>query len=77
VHIHAKVSVGWQTALTTQLYFDEAVSGKVFAEAPYAARGGQDQGNDGDGIFDASLVMTVEPEGDGWLGLMTFDVQAA
>ena len=74
-HIHAKVHVDKQTALTTQLYFDEAVSEQVYAHEPYAARGPQDQANSSDGIFDESLILTMEPDGDGYLGLITFDVQ--
>ena len=35
VHIHAKVHLDRQTVLTTQLYFDEEISAKVFARAPY------------------------------------------
>ena len=76
VHIHAKVHLDRQTVLTTQLYFDDAVSDKVFAGAPYSGQGERDQRNDSDGIFDPSLVMTVKAEGDGYRGVMTFDVSA-
>lgn len=76
-HIHAKVHVDKQTALTTQLYFDEDVSAKVYAREPYATRGPQDQANASDVIFDESLILTIEPDGDGYLGLINFDVQAA
>ena len=77
VHIHAKVHLDRQTVLTTQLYFDDAVSDKVFAEDPYAAQGERDQRNDSDGIFDDSLLLTLERSGEGYLGLMNFDVARA
>jgi protocatechuate 3,4-dioxygenase beta subunit len=76
VHIHAKVHLDSQTVLTTQLYFDDAVSDRVFAAQPYASQGERDQRNDGDGIFDESLLLTLERSGEGYLGLMTVDVAA-
>jgi protocatechuate 3,4-dioxygenase beta subunit len=77
VHIHAKVHLDRQTVLTTQLYFDDVVSDRVFAAEPYASQGERDQRNDGDGIFDESLLLTLERSGDGYLGLMNFDVSRA
>ena len=77
VHIHAKVHLDRQTVLTTQLYFDDAVSDAVFAKDPYAAQGERDQRNDSDGIFDDSLLLTLERSGEGYLGLMNFDVARA
>jgi protocatechuate 3,4-dioxygenase beta subunit len=76
VHIHAKVHLDKATVLTTQLFFDEAVNEKVFARTPYSTHTGRDMLNDQDGIFDSSLVMTVTEDGDGYRGLMTFDVSA-
>ena len=77
VHIHVKVHLDAQSVLTTQLYFDDALSDRVYAARPYAARGTRDQGNDSDGIFDKSLVMTAKTDGDGVRGVMTFDVRTA
>jgi protocatechuate 3,4-dioxygenase beta subunit len=74
VHIHAKVHLDRQTVLTTQLYFDDGVSDRVFATQPYAAQGARDATNASDGIFDESLLLTLERSGRGYLGLMTFDV---
>ena len=76
VHIHAKVHLDRSTVLTTQLYFDDAVSDRVFAAQPYAAQGRRDATNARDGIFDESLLLTLERSGRGYLGLMTFDVAA-
>jgi protocatechuate 3,4-dioxygenase beta subunit len=76
VHIHAKVHLDRQTVLTTQLYFDDAVSDRVFAGGAYADGAGR-QRNDTDGIFDDSLLLTLERRADGYLGLMNFDVSRA
>ena len=58
MHIHAKVHLDASTVLTTQLYFDDAVTDRVFAQAPYDVRGERELRNDGDGIFDPALVWT-------------------
>jgi protocatechuate 3,4-dioxygenase beta subunit len=77
VHIHAKVHIDRTTALTTQLYFDEDITASVYERDPYASRPGRDVFNDIDGIFDESLVLRLSREGDGRLGLISFDVEAA
>ena len=77
VHIHAKVHLDSSTVLTTQLFFDDAVSDRVFAAAPYNSRGERDVRNDGDGIFDEALVLDLSREGDGYLGTISFDVAAS
>ena len=73
-HIHVKVHVDRQTALTTQLYFDEDTNAKVYAEAPYEP--GRDSTNASDGIFDESLGLALREEDDGILGTISFDVRA-
>ena len=52
VHIHAKVHLDKQTVLTTQLFFDEAVTEQVYKRTPYSEHTGRDMFNDQDGIFD-------------------------
>jgi protocatechuate 3,4-dioxygenase beta subunit len=76
-HIHAKVHLDRQTALTTQLYFDDRVTRRVYARAPYASRGAPQTTNARDGIFDESLVMKLSPEGQAYAGAITFDVRRA
>ena len=76
VHIHAKVHLDSSTVLTTQLYFDDTVTDRVFAAAPYDTRGEREVRNDGDGIFDMALVLDLSREGDGYLGTISFDVAA-
>jgi len=77
VHIHAKVHLDRQTVLTTQLYFDDEVTDRVHRGDAYAGQGEREQRNDADGIFDDSLLLTLERSGDGYLGLMSFDVSRA
>jgi protocatechuate 3,4-dioxygenase beta subunit len=74
-HIHAKVHLDRTTALTTQVYFDDDLSASVFEHDPYAARGPADTTNEDDGIFDARLLLTMDTNADGLLGIMTFDVE--
>src|SRR5262249_20713195 len=76
VHIHFNVRTlsGTRTTLefTSQLCFDEAVTGAVFAQSPYKSRGLPDTSNARDGIFRSATLLTLSAEGDGYLG--TFDV---
>jgi len=68
-HIHAKVHLDRRTALTTQLYFDDAVSDAVYRGDAYATRGERSQLNASDGIYDESLLLTLERSGeDGYPG---------
>jgi protocatechuate 3,4-dioxygenase beta subunit len=77
VHIHAKVHVDNQTALTTQFYFDEDVTERVYARAPYSEGGGQDTRNADDSLFDERLLLDLSRDGGGYLGVISLDVQAA
>lgn len=76
VHIHAKVALSNASLLTTQLYFDEAVTTEVFQAAPYDAHTGRDTLNAGDGIYRAETTLTARKDGDGYLGLITIGVRA-
>ncbi len=73
-HVHFKVHVDNASSLTSQLYFDDALSDAVYEDPPYEP--GRDASNDDDGIFDPSLVMTLSADGDGYRGLMTVGVTA-
>jgi protocatechuate 3,4-dioxygenase beta subunit len=74
-HIHLKVHLNKTTLLTSQLFFDEAVNSAVYAKAPYSARSGRDTFNDGDGIFDQSLIVTTKQDGDAWLAALNLSVR--
>jgi protocatechuate 3,4-dioxygenase beta subunit len=77
VHIHVKVHLDKRAVLTTQLYFDEDVTASVYERNPYSSRPGRDAFNDTDAIFDERLLLRLSSEGDGRLGLISFDVEAA
>ena len=77
VHIHAKVHVDRQTVLTTQFYFGDEVSTKVFEDDAYGSAAGRDSFNDSDGLYDSNLELTLSDESDGYLGLITLDVASA
>lgn len=55
VHIHFKIRSGSASGqnyeLTSQLYFDDAVTDRVYAQAPYASNGERTTRNADDGIF--------------------------
>ena len=77
VHIHTKVHVDTSTVLTTQLYFDEEITAAVYEREPYAADSGRDTFNDSDGLFNEQLLLDLSERNDGYLGLISFDVEAA
>ena len=82
VHIHFRIRLfdGAQTTydFISQLYFDEAVTDQVYAQAPYSSRGARDTLNAADGIYTqngsgAQLLLVLSADGSGgWIG--TFDV---
>ncbi len=77
VHVHAKVHLAKTSLLTTQVYFDDAMSDKVFAREPYAARGEREVRNDGDGIFSDQTIAKLGEDGDTVLAAISFDVRDA
>lgn len=80
VHVHAKVHIGNAEVLTTQLYFDDAISDDVLAAAPYDRHTGRRVRNEEDGIFADGPVLTLsddEAAGAGHLGLVTITVSRA
>ena len=77
VHIHAKIHLDRTTVLTTQFYFDEAITKQVYAREPYASRSGRQVFNDGDQLYDERLLLKLSRDGDGWRGLFATDVSEA
>jgi protocatechuate 3,4-dioxygenase beta subunit len=82
VHVHFKIrardAAGRASEFTSQLYFDEALSERVFASAPYAGHGRRWLRNDQDGLFrdgGTNLLLAPQPEGAGYAA--TFDVTLA
>jgi protocatechuate 3,4-dioxygenase beta subunit len=80
VHIHFKVRTDPASEqgheFTSQLYFDDSITDRVHAQAPYASKGQRTLRNDGDGIFrdggdELMLPLTEDGQG-GYVG--TFDI---
>lgn len=76
-HIHFKVHLGDRTAVTSQLYFPDDVSARIYRQGVYAARGQKDTPNLEDGIFTsrAPALLAVSSDGAGGeLGVLTITV---
>jgi protocatechuate 3,4-dioxygenase beta subunit len=79
VHIHFKIRLisgsNVTHEFTSQLFFDDAFTDKVFKRAPYSSRGERTQRNTNDGIFGNGgnqLLLEVKQDGAGYAG--TFDI---
>jgi protocatechuate 3,4-dioxygenase beta subunit len=79
VHIHFKLrsapTVRPGFDFTSQLYFDDALTDQVYAQAPYASRGARRVRNNRDGIYrhgGSQLLLSLAPSGPGYAG--TFEV---
>lgn len=79
VHIHFMVrtdpTANTGGLLTSQLYFDDALTDHVHAQAPYASKGKRDTPNSRDGIYASGgdqLLLTPTKSGDGYTA--TFNI---
>ena len=75
VHIHFKVraaaGAGRGHEFSSQLYFDEAVTDRIHARAPYSARGKRTQRNNEDGLFrrgGSRLMLALTETSGGYAG---------
>ena len=83
IHIHFKVRTapgasGKAYAFTSQLYFEDALTDRVHAVAPYAARGPRAIRNDGDRIFrngGSQLVLAPTESRDGYVASFGLGLQ--
>jgi len=72
VHVHFKIrwAAAPSYAFTSQLYFDDALTERVFASEPYAIRGRHWLRNGDDALFrdggGAQLLLAAEPDRDGY-----------
>ncbi len=78
-HIHFKVratdAAGQELEFTSQLYFDDAISDRVFAQAPYNRRSGRRTRNENDALFRRNgelLMLALTPTDSGYAG--AFDI---
>jgi protocatechuate 3,4-dioxygenase beta subunit len=68
VHIHVKVHVGGNVVHTGQLYFSDALTDRVYRQAPYSSRPGRTTRNVDDGIYrsgGARSLLKVKKNGSG------------
>jgi protocatechuate 3,4-dioxygenase beta subunit len=79
VHIHFKIRPTSSSEFTSQLFFDDAMSTQVFAQAPYSQKGTQGMvRNSSDGIYQQSggkLLLSVTKTGDTYAA--NFDIGLA
>jgi protocatechuate 3,4-dioxygenase beta subunit len=66
VHIHFKIRPDANAVFTSQLFFDDALSDQVFAQAPYASKGRRNTLNSRDGIYQDELLLTVTQADQGY-----------
>jgi protocatechuate 3,4-dioxygenase beta subunit len=79
VHIHFKIrnelAANASYDFTSQLFFDDAFTDKVYTLIPYSSRGERNPRNDGDGIFGQSgdqLTLVVVEDAQGYAAV--FDI---
>jgi protocatechuate 3,4-dioxygenase beta subunit len=74
-HLHLKVHLDSSTLLTTQLFFDDAVSDGVYAADPYRQHAGRDTRNARDAFFSPTAQLHLAQGADGWLGAIVLAVR--
>jgi protocatechuate 3,4-dioxygenase beta subunit len=77
VHIHVKVHAGGAVVHTGQLFFNDTLTDKVFAAAPYASRGERDMRNAQDSIYvngGKSSMLRVAKRGSAYAGSIALGV---
>jgi protocatechuate 3,4-dioxygenase beta subunit len=75
-HLHLKAHLDHATVLTTQLFFDDAVSDAVYAaDDPYRQHPGRDTRNDRDAFFSPTAQLHLAQGGGGWLGAIVLAVR--
>ncbi|MGH8504163.1 MAG: intradiol ring-cleavage dioxygenase [Gammaproteobacteria bacterium] len=77
VHVHFKIRTADEPSFeyTSQLYFDDALTDRVFTHAPYAGRPQREVRNEQDGIYQEGgkdLMLPVTEQARGYAG--TFDI---
>jgi protocatechuate 3,4-dioxygenase beta subunit len=82
VHVHFKIRTDPEAdagfEFTSQLFFDDDLSRRVYATGVYAQKGAQDMPNESDGIFNQSggaTLLSVEQEGEGYKATFPIAVQ--
>jgi protocatechuate 3,4-dioxygenase beta subunit len=76
-HIHIKVHLDNDEALTSQMYFPDELTDRVYKAGVYSEHTGRRLRNDDDGIYRGGSngpLLTLTPVDDGFVGTMTLGV---
>jgi protocatechuate 3,4-dioxygenase beta subunit len=74
-HLHVKVHLDSSTVLTTQLFFDDAVSDEIYAaNDPYRQHPGRDTRNARDAFYQPTAQLHLAQGGGGWFGAIVLAV---
>jgi hypothetical protein len=77
VHIHAKVRIfngpNSTYEFTTQFFFDDAITDRVYQAAPYNTRGRRDTLNTVDGIYEGASLLGSVSSNSGALLMLNLD----
>jgi protocatechuate 3,4-dioxygenase beta subunit len=74
-HLHLEVHLDGSTVLTTQLFFDDAVSDAIFAADPaYQQHGRRDTRNGTDAFYARSAQLALRQDGARWLAALVLGV---
>lgn len=83
VHLHFMIrtaaTAGRRGEFTSQLYFDDVLTDRVLAQAPYRGRGPGTPRNDGDGLYrrgGSQLLLAVKEQGKGYAASFDIGLQA-
>jgi protocatechuate 3,4-dioxygenase beta subunit len=83
VHVHFKIRIAGAprfAEFTSQLYFDDALSERVYAAAPYVGRGPPELRNKDDFLFREEdgnqLLLDVAADGEGYAAVFDIGLQA-
>lgn len=79
VHIHFKIRTKNNADFTSQLYFDDALTDKIHAQNPYAAKGRRNLRNDRDGIFrdgGEALTLRLNETANGYRAVFQIGLQS-
>lgn len=80
VHIHVKVHLGGTVVHTGQLFFDDALTDRVYRSAPYSSRGARDTRNANDSIYvngGSRSLLKVTKNAGGYVGSIAMGVHRA
>ena len=73
LHAHGRGD-GGPTVLTTQFYFADSFTDRVFAREPYRSDRGRDAFNATDPLYQRDLELTLSKEGGAYSGMITLDI---